>query len=396
MKILMLSHLCPFPANTGAHVRIANIYLGLSQYHEITFVCPSAETCDSPYDIVVIPTSQHTLLRKVRALLSIDPYHQSLYYEPPMMKEVKALLSTEDFDLIYAHCFYTLPYVMGVKNIPILVDQQNVDREYWMRKANSRTASLFLKAFALINTCKVVMLENNMQKHITGYVSVSVKDSQHTGTYAKKDVEYFLVAPNGVDVSHYRQKKYHTISKKLVLGFLGSLDLYLNQSAAERLCNKILPLVRSILPTFEISTLLIGRNPPASIQNLARKDPLVSVTGTVNDVQPYLEEVDILVLPLEEGAGTKLRVLEAMAVGLPVIGSYLALRGIDGIVPGIHALIASNDNSFAIQITELALNPIKMRNMGRAARKLVESSYRWENITRKLSKDIESLVGIHS
>ena len=141
---------------------------------------------------------------------------------------------------------------------------------------------------------------------------------------------------------------------------------------------------------------MIGRNPPASIQNLARKDPLVSVTGTVNDVQPYLEEVDILVLPLEEGAGTKLRVLEAMAVGLPVIGSYLALRGIDGIVPGIHALIASNDNSFAIQITELALNPIKMRNMGRAARKLVESSYRWENITRKLSKDIESLVGIHS
>ncbi|RPJ77522.1 MAG: glycosyltransferase [Alphaproteobacteria bacterium] len=394
MNMLMLSPIYPFPANTGALVRIANIHEGLCRYHDVTLVCPGRDVYDdfSKNKIIVIPTRRHTWFHKASALFSDKPYHQNLYFEPLMMEKMRTLVAAEKFDLIYAHFIYTLPYLLDVKSIPIIVDQQNVDREYWTRKANSPTASLFMRIFASINTQKTIAFEKKMLKNITGYISVSSEDCQSTKKYAQKKVRHFLVAPNGVDTNHYRPGNYAETPGKLVLGFLGSLDLFINYSAAERLCCRILPLVRSLLPDFAISVLLIGRNPPALIRNLTQKDVSISVTGTVDDVYPYLATVDVLVLPLEEGAGTKLRVLEAMAAGLPIVGSRLAFNGIDGLSDGIHVLYALDDNSFTSQIVELTKNTGKRVDMRQSACKLVQQSYRWDSIVKNLSSDLESLV----
>ena len=395
MKILMLSPVSPFPSNTGGLVRIAQIHSGLCQYHDVTLVFPSVESdrgFRSNQNVWKISIQQPNRLHKVKALFSKNPYHQTLYYKPLMREKIRELLAIEKFDLIYAHSIYTLSYVAAVKNVPIIVDQQNVDREYWMNKSNAPSASFFYRTICRINRRKVINFERGMQKNLTGYVSVSLRDREITMGYAEKNVKHFIIAPNGVDTKHYKQKQYLDNPGKITLGFLGSLDLEINQSAVNHLCQKILPLVRSRLPALLVSVLLIGRNPPTWLREEFKSDRSIVFSGTVEDLHPYLRTVDILCLPLDQGAGTKLRVLEAMSVGIPIVGNSFAFIGIDEVLSGENVICAADDNSFATHICQLALDFENRKRLGCAARELVTASYDWTMIINNLDEELKAIV----
>lgn len=146
------------------------------------------------------------------------------------------------------------------------------------------------------------------------------------------------------------------------------------------------------MPGIVVSALLIGRNPPSWFQNKLKSDKFVVFTGTVNDVYPWLNKVDILCLPLDQGAGTKLRVLEAMAVGLPIVGNSFAFSGIENILDGKNVLVADDDISFASRICELILNFDMRIRIGHEARKVVETSYDWNIIIKNLSENLKAIV----
>ncbi|MBK9091422.1 MAG: glycosyltransferase [Anaerolineae bacterium] len=397
MRILMMSPACPIPAQTGGLVRIERILSGLAQYHSITFVAPFEPsekyslqelTQQLPGNAVLVPTARPTAIRKFRSVLSIYPYHVSLYNEPKIASIVSRLLETEQYSLIYLHFLYTLSYIPRAVQIPVVVDQQNVDRVYWMRKASSPGGRIAWRLAAGLNLYKTIWFENRILHRVSGYVSVSELDRKKTMVYASSRVPYFLVAPNGVDCQYHRQRFSHANGRHIVLGFFGSLDLALNQDAARILCCDILPLVRAQSPDHDFSVLLIGRNPPASIQRLAANDPSIRVTGTVEDVRPFLEQVDVLVLPLREGAGTKLRTLEAMATGLPIVGTPLAFEGIDGLVDGLTALVAKDVHMFVSAILGLVQKPETRSAIGMNARCLVEQKFSWQSITERLAADL--------
>jgi glycosyltransferase involved in cell wall biosynthesis len=401
MKILMLSPECPMPANTGALVRIYQIWKGLNRKHSITLAAPNTAIKDFNYlesmtdfegEFVCLPKTVQDLRRKVLAVLSPYPYHVPMNCNNGIKHEVARLLNQGNYSLIYIHFIHALAYIPFNTHLPIVLDQHNVDREYWRMRIQF-AGSLPSKIFAFQNLYKTIVYEDGWLKRLCGIVSVSEKDQKQTRNYTKHFVKNFFLAPNGVDIEHYRQKIYLDRQKKITLGFMGSMDMEINQNAALVLCQKILPILRTRNPNYEISAILIGRNPPSSIVALSRKDPLIKVTGTVNDVYPYLKQLDIFVGPLKGGAGTKLRVFEAMSVGLPLVGSPYLFDGIQGLIDRANVFIVDDDiDSYCRRIENLMYDAELRVQMGNKLRQLCECNYSWGKITSKLADDLGQII----
>lgn len=395
MKILVLSPIPIFPTNIGDRVRIKGITLGLAKHHQITLIAPSHAKDNSNdlgeihgQSIIYKPVfiKKSNFVKKVNSLFSFWPYHTALRYREELEKAVAQTLNFHKFDLIYCHFLQTLPYVKGV-NIPIVLDQHNVDYIYWERQVQQYKNPI-LKWLAKRNLKKTIQFEQSILSRLIGIISVSEKDKLATQAYAKEKVKHFFVAPNGVDTTQFEFRKKSRQHKKLVLGFFGSMDLTYNEDAAIKLIRKILPTVQTRLPEIDCTAIIIGRNPSQKLNKIARQSKsAVSVTGTVDNVMAHLQRVDLLVLPLDSGAGTKLRVSESMAAGVPVIGSPLAVVGFEDYIASEHLMLAKNIEEFVSQICELALNPKKLNKMQQRARDLVEDRFSWRQITTQLAQD---------
>ena len=413
MHILMISPIPIFPTNVGDRVRIWQLAKGLARYFEVTLLLPTDEQTknwhslatghDIPnLSIVPVQSKPPNPLKRLRSLLSPSPYHVALRYRKALAQKVKELSQKHTYDLIYCHQIYTLPYLVADSSIPAILDQHNVDRIYWQRQVHAHQNSPILKWIMRRNLEKTIRFETKMLPLVSGIVSVSEVDRLETRRALCADSllfkegtkpPHFFVAPNGADIKHYRFREAlgtgvskERDSSQLVLGFLGSMDLKLNQDAALTLIQEIYPAVQQQLPDKEVSVLIIGCHPPRQLLDLARPGH-ITVTGTVPDILPYLHQVDILALPLQSGAGSKLRVLEAMSAGVCVVGSRLALVGLDVTT---STRLANNHDEFVQTICQLAQNPNIRHQMALEARQLVTKQYSWEHTTSQLAQKIKN------
>lgn len=400
-KALVISPVFPSPTNNGSLVRIFNITKELSKYYEITFASPiGPDTKQIDVDrvsdvcsrLVIIPTKAVGRLKKIQSILSHLPYHVSLYYEPHLKKAILNLLDRENFSFIYCNFIYSLQYLK--KNMPaktIFLDQHNVDREYWTRKVLVAESSIE-RIISKINLYKTIKFENAWLQSVKGYISVSEIDKLKTYNYAFPEVSHFFVAPNGVDIEAFPLRSYEDKGgQNLVLGFLGSLDLRINQNAVKYLITKIFPVIKDRLKDFRISLLIIGRNPPDELRYLGQS-PDITFTGTVDSVYPFLSKVDILICPLEGGAGTKLRLFEAMATGVPVIGSKYVFEGVEKVVWDQIAFTSDDVDGYCDYISRLALDSKLRKDMGIRARGFVEREFSWSQIVAQLTYDINRVI----
>ncbi|MEZ4726570.1 MAG: glycosyltransferase [Caldilineaceae bacterium] len=306
MKLLMISPVPIVPPNTGGKVRIWQIANGLARHHHVTLVAPvyigakggvgtkhglNDENFSADSDLLYLPChcAPPTVVKRLHSFCSRWPYHTALRYRQELGKSVQQALQTNRYDLIYCHFIQTLPYV-DQSDLPIIVDQQNVDRIYWHRQCQNQERNLFQRWLAKHNLRKTVRYETSRLPQISSIVSVSECDRRATKEYADGVTAHFLVAPNGVDLAQYRPSNKKRKTNQLVLGFFGSMDLKSNQDAAFQLISQILPIVQQRLQEVEVSVLLIGRNPPQHLRQVAQSNPerRISLTGTVTDVLPHL------------------------------------------------------------------------------------------------------------
>jgi len=275
LNILMLSPVPVQPANVGDRVRVLGLAMGLAKHHNITLIAPSAipscsqskKSVTKKFSYTPVPIKEAGYSKKILSLISKWPYHTALRYQPEIHKMVKKKLADNKFDLIYCHFLQTLPYTQE-SNIPIFLDQHNVDFVYWERQVQQYKNSI-LKWLARRNLQKTIEYEHSNFSRITGVVSVSEEDSNMTKSYANKEIHNFLVAKNGVDLSEYTVSTKQKYTDRIVLGFLGSMNLSYNEQAATYLIDKILPLVKNNLPDIELSVLVIGKNPTKKLMKIA-------------------------------------------------------------------------------------------------------------------------------
>jgi glycosyltransferase involved in cell wall biosynthesis len=194
------------------------------------------------------------------------------------------------------------------------------------------------------------------------------------------------VIPNGVDTEKYQPlPPPENVSPSLM--FVGSMDYPPCVDAVLYFCSDILPLIRQAINPLELW--IVGRDPHPEVLKLNGSG--VHVTGRVEDVVPYYQQSTVCVIPLRAGGGTRLKILEAMALGRPVVSTTIGCEGLD-VVDGEHLLIADTPEQFAEKTVRLLDDRHLSQYICANARKLVEARYGWDQIAERLMDVYEEMV----
>jgi glycosyltransferase involved in cell wall biosynthesis len=194
-----------------------------------------------------------------------------------------------------------------------------------------------------------------------------------------------VVSPNAVDTEAL--KLLPPSAEPFSLIFPGRMDYLPNAQAVHFFCDQILP--RIAKATSAVHFYIVGKNPPLIVQRL--KSEQITVTGFVEEVLPYWEKASALVVPLSIGGGTRIKILEAMALGRPVISTSKGCEGLE-VIHEKHLLIADDPERFAEHVIRVLKNPEEYFEMSRAARKLVEEKYSFAAIGDLLLRTLEDTV----
>lgn len=395
MRVLMLSPELPWPLDMGSKIRTYHTLRGLARAgHEVTLLALSHE----PYgreeiealrphcaEISIVPVPKRSRVKAAwRALLSGSPYRVAKFESPEFREQVVRALC-DQFDVIWVHFLETLAYLPkepGWKKKPVLVlDQHNADERFW--ETYARQGPPWVRFFAMQNLWRLRRFQRSVLRGVNVILSVSKEDAEFTHTRLPNPSTEVWVVPNGVDTGRLqpcenRKHKYRAI-------FCGAMDVLMNVDAAEWFARQIFPRVREAIPDAEFW--IVGRDPVPRIRALASL-PGVYVTGAVKDVRPYYAEAKVAVAPFRYGGGTKLKVLEAMALGVPVVATPVGSQGIEAI-PARHLFVEESEDAFAQRVGALLQDEALRKEMAAEARRLVEQRYSWQSVLREAVARLE-------
>ncbi len=390
MDILFLSHRFPFPPTRGDKIRSFNMVKHLHETgHRVTVASlarspAEAAACHGIRDYCddyVLCQVRNSLqaLRMGGRLLTSEPSSMGFFYSAKLQKEVHRLLAEKDFDLIVVFSSTAAQYVAHVADIPKLLDFCDMDSQKWLAFAKFRKWPLsmgyHIEGSKLERAEKALCRQFDLCTCATGF-EVDTLDGYGAGVASG-------VFPNGVDFDFFTpgDQAYDRRS----ISFVGRMDYYPNEECVLSFCADVLPVLRERYP--DVTFTVIGAAPPASIRALHRQ-PGVTVTGTVDDIRDYVRRSAVMVTPLEIARGTQNKILEGMAMGVPVISSRTAARGVDAVV-GEHILAATTAEEYITQISSLFDDEAKRDRLAQAGRQRVISHHNWPRAMALFDEAIE-------
>ena len=263
-----------------------------------------------------------------------------------------------------------------------LLDEHNIEYDIAWQTARAG-GSAARRAYSAVNGRKVRDEELQAWTRFDGCTLTSARDQGLLLGDAPETRT--AVVPNGVDLDLFQPCARPRDPATLL--FFGAVDYYPNTEGLLFFLNEVMPRLRATIPRVRLC--IVGRRPPDSI--LARRRPDVEITGAVDDLRPYLERAAAVVVPLRIGGGTRLKILEAMAMGKAVVSTSLGAEGLD-VVPERDLCIADDAAGFAEQIGHLLDEPERADRLGVAARRLVESRYGWAASVARLKAFYEEVL----
>jgi len=396
MRILMISPYLPWPLYGGASVRMFNIIKELTQRgHRIVLVAgerktqPSSdnisyELCENIY-LYELP-SIGRLRSIILSLFSRQPYPALQFQNKQLSEIVGNLLKKEQFDLIWLNFLFMTNVLSKIirRNTSIILDQNEADELIWQRYI--KNGSFAQKIFSYLNLKKVQFLQNKAFKYIDVLLCVSEKEAEFMKSRVPQKTRIFVV-PNGVDIDFFQPKTEVNAQKPIIL-MTGGMSVFRNIDAALWFGKNIFPRVKKAIPKAEFW--VVGSSPDKKVFDL-KAIPGVVVTGTVEDIRPYYQKAKVYVAPFRFGEGTRLKVLEAMAMKVSIVSTKMGCQGID-VINGHHVLIAESEDEFSKRVIELLGNPQKRKELAEASRKLIEEKYSWGKIVENLELKLQKLV----
>lgn len=382
MKILYLCHRIPYPPDKGEKIRAYHQIVHLARRHEVHLVTFGEHPSDPTYadalrricaSVEVVDRPRTALPRAaLRALFSGGSLSVAAYESSAFGAAVKARCRESNPDVVLVYTAVMAPHAEGVE-APRLVDFVDVDSEKWRLYGEWMRPPM--SVVYAIEGKRLAAFEERIAAAFEG--SVLISDAEARLLSARVPGLRVSVISNGVDLDYYRpsgRQDGPSIPPRAV--FVGMMDYFPNCDAAIHFAREIHPHIRAGVPDFEFH--IVGRQPTAAIRALGRL-PGVTVTGGVPDVRPHLAQAMISVAPFRIARGIQNKVLEAMACGLPVVGTSLAFQGIPAGEPdGVRA--ADDPGLFARAVLELVRDPSLRASCGTAARAYVERHHRWEDV----------------
>ena len=390
VKILFITSRFPYPPFRGDKIRVFNLIKELSRDHEIV-LATFADPDDGQYyaDLREYVTRIEAVrLNKTRAYLNclIHPFSktplQVFYYRSAeMSKTVARLVEEEKPDAIHCHLIRMAPYAVAYPKIPKVLDicdsmTLNYDRFLTFRRdviaplykfEKSRTAAYETTIPALFDMNTVV------STHDRDFIADLNSEAP------------LAILPMGVEFDYFKPTEYALEANRVA--FMGTMSYFPNIDGVKWFTRDILPIVQRTLPETEFC--VVGSNPVPEILKL-EDDKSVTVTGFVDDVRPFVGPAAVFVCPIRAATGFNTKVIEAMAMGLPVVATPSACEGID-VTDGVNIMLADQPMDFAEAVITLLRDEPTRQAIAAAGRELVLEKYSWitaGNILRQVYKDI--------
>ena len=391
MRILYFSSRECWPLNTGARLRDyhfarelsrrANVtYLGLRNPKDPPPVKPPAESGFEQHRLIEKDPS-FSPMKLVRGLGGPVPVTVLNNWSPRILAGLeRTVRDGAAFTSVQIEGMHLLQYLPALRKAPgspaLIADWHNIESEIMWRYSETAVGAA-RKAYAR----RTARLMEDMELRLLEGCDVHIVPSprEREKLLARCPNARIEIVGNGVDVAYYSNHATESSPRRDIL-FVGSMDYHANIGAVLEFANTMWPGIHAQHPEFRF--VIVGRNPPPEVRALASL-PNVEVTGTVDDVRPWYQSAAVVVVPLRTGSGTRLKILEAMAAGVPVVSTRLGAEGLD-VTDGANILLAETAPETIDAVHTLCTSPEQWSAIAEAGRSLVSSQYDWAILGERL------------
>lgn len=379
-----MAHRFPYPPTFGSKVRAFNVIRHLAQEHEVTVLSLARSADEERESAGIAPFCHahrafrvHNVVQAAKIAATLPTpvsASEAFFHSAAMQREIDRQLARRSFDFIFANCSAVGRYVEHVSDLPKLMDFCDVDSRKWSDYVAFQPWPLSLGY--RWEAWRMASAERRMAgrfDHVTVATRGEVDALAEIGV--RERVDWF---PNGVDTEFFKPAT-EPFDADLIT-FVGRMDYFPNEQCMVEFCAGSWPMLKRARPALRLQ--IVGAAPTARVLALARIEG-VTVTGSVPDVRPHVQGSALTIAPLRIARGTQNKILESMAMQVPVISSRIAADGVDA-VPGEHLLVADEPQALCDAILRVCADPVERHRIGRAARERVLSHHAWPSAMKRL------------
>lgn len=400
MRILMLSPYPPYPPRGGGALRIYHLLRGLAARHTVTLLSfapdeAAAQAMQPLHDladvrIVIGPLARSLGQRALTTLVSPWPDMALRNGSTAYSATLAELLANEQFEVVLAESIEMAPYLLQARHSGARLVLDEFNAEYLLQRRAAlndlrrapRPKAIIGGGYSLIQWFKLAAFERHVLQTIDRALVVSAEDAAALRRLAP-NAQLHLV-PNGVDCSHFAPLAALPTNDLI---FIGTLDYRPNVDAVLWFTHEVLPRIHQHHPALRLR--LIGRRPHPSLIALHDNQTII-VTGEVADTRPALASAAAVVIPMRIGGGSRLKLLEALAMAAPVVSTTMGAEGIPGLRDGEHLLLADTPETMAVALHRLVNDRLFAQRLGQAGRAFVCASYDWSKIVPQLEAALQA------
>ena len=393
MRVLYVCHRFPYPPKRGGTIRPFHMIKHLAQSHEVV-VCSLTRNSEQTLEaqgIAPFCTEFHLAqvndrAQKLRMIATVPTpltASASFFHSPALNREIRRLLAEQKFDLIFVHCSSVAHYVEHVTGIPKILDYGDMDSAKWLEYARHKPFPLSMGYWW--EGVRLRAEEKRLARKFDLCTTITRSEHRTLTDYGVTTPSDWF--PNGVDNGFFAPVEDVAYDPDTVV-FIGRMDYFPNQQCMLDFCREVLPLLKARRPAIKLQ--IVGAEPAPAIRKLG-EIPGVTVTGTVPDVRPNVSRAALTVAPLRIARGTQNKILEAMAMGIPVVASDIAAGGVDA-VPGQHLLTADQPADMCAAILRILEDPNERARLSQAGRARILSNHAWPASMKRLDAIIDLCV----
>ena len=396
MRILFLTPRLPYPPDRGGEVIIFNVLRQLSTRHEIALVTFYDRPEERSYRLelerycrrveMVRRRSRFDPIVLLRALAGRS-YSISRHLSGELRTTLSRVVNEWRPDVVQVETFVMGSYFDVLRRIPTVLHMHDVAWVMWDRMA--AIVPFYLRPLVATEARRIRRDEVAAARRSTVCVNVSETDRRRLTDAAEKPLRSIVIVP-GVDTEELTPASRTGSGTSLV--FVGSMSYIPNVDAAEFFVRDVLPLIAAEIP--DVTFTIVGARPSPSVQRLA-VDPRVRVTGRVDDVRPYYHSAAAAIVPMRIAGGVRMKILEAMALGCPVLSTTIGAEGL-ALTDGHDLLIADTPHAIAAAVIRLLRDRTLRERLAAGARETALRCFSWTAVGQQLEGVYESIAGAHT
>lgn len=394
MNILFIGREFPFPPDSGVKQRAWYVLERLARQHDVHLLCYGREEDRQKKEVAAVLRSVDVVPPPARksgaglygamlaGLFSPLPFSVQSRVSPELRKKIDALLATQPIDLIVCDSLYQAVQ-FAESGRKVILNEHNIESVI-IKRYRQVERNLPRKLYAAYEGWRMERFENRIwRRYQNVWVCSPVDRDEVLRRVPQGRVD---VIPNGVRIPILGNGRRGLVPKSLV--YTGLIGWHPNEDAVLFFIQEIYPLIKQRVP--DVKFWVVGKGPTERVKRLAAQDGSITVTGFVDDVRGYIEEAEVFVVPLRIGSGTRLKILEAMAMKKAVVSTSVGCEGL-AVTDQDNIFIADDAPAFARRVVEL-LNDAETRNrLEENGRALVEREYSWDVIGEKIAAVVREL-----